>query len=400
MNRRLRAPEKGHPEIPTGMEIVQRVRQLRGEGRSVIDFMTRPDAPTRAKEAADRMLRSRESCFYADTRGWPALRCAIARKLERENGISADPDTEILVTSGAMGALSSTLLALVGPGDEVLVEDPCFHAFLPKIAIAGGTCVRMPQRTERGFRMDLDRLRECVSERTRLLFLCNPDNPTGRICTRQELEAVAEAAATFDFHVLVDEAYEKFTYDGRVHQSLASIVDDSTRIITVQSASKTFHMHGWRVGWIAAEPCVLGTIAATHASLVTCPATFAQAGVAAALEDGLGEGDVPIPEMLRRYQERRDAMVRGLNAIEGVQCAEPEGAYFVFPDFSAFGMSSVALSRRMLEAGGVSSTPGSAFGPNGEHCLRLNFNAPISELEEGLSRIGNVVSGLPARKSE
>lgn len=388
------APRMQELGIGASMRTAGRVIELRRQGKPVIDFMSRPDAPARTKEAALAMLRSPANAAYTDTRGLPSLRLAIADKLRRENSLDADPERNIVVTAGAMGGLSAALLALVGPGDDVLIDDPCFLGFEPKIRIADGNIVRVPLAKEDGFRFDIEMLRDRVTPRTKLLILCTPDNPTGMVRTRVELQAIAEIAEEYDFHVLVDEAYEQFVYDGREHVSMASLDGLGRRIITIQSVSKTYHMHGWRVGWVVAHEAVAEAILAAHCQLVTCPASFAQAGVIAALEDGLGEGDVPIPDMISGYQRKRDVMVSGLNAIAGVQCAKPQGAYFAFPDFSHYRMSSETMASHLLETAMVASTPGSAFGPGGEGHLRLNCNSPVEEIEEGLSRIAHTLSGL------
>jgi aspartate aminotransferase len=394
MNELSIAPRMQELDVSAGLGIVKKVRALRQQGKTIIDFMSRPNSPTRAKSAVESMLHSQANCFYTDIRGWLPLRQTIATKLQRENNIVADPHTQIIVTAGAMGALSASLLALVGPGDDVIVDDPCFHAFGSKVTMAGGTVVRVPLRKENGFRFDIDALRGHISPRTKLLFLCNPDNPTGMVRTREELETVAQLAEEFNFHVLVDEAYEHFVFDGLKHISMASLAPDNAKIITVQSASKTYHMHGWRVGWVVAHEAVLNAILTAHATLTTCPNSFAQAGVIAAIEDGLGEGDVPIPEMVSQYAQKRDLMVAGMNAMSGVSCPTPAGAYFVFPDFSALGVPSVDLCHHLLDVGGVSSTPGSAFGPNGEFHLRLNYNSPVAELEQGLAKMADALKQL------
>ena len=380
--------------VSASMGIAIKARELRQQGKVIIDFNNRPDAPTRAKDAALAMLRSPANAAYTEPRGLPALRRAIAAKLRKENAIDADPDTNILVTAGAMGGLSAILLAYVGPGDHVLVGDPCFHAFHSKVRIAGGTTVGVPLLNDDGFGFSIDVLRERVTPKTKLLFLCNPDNPTGLVLTRSELQAIVEVANEFDFYVLIDEAYEHFVYDGREHVSMASLGGSTERVITVQAVSKTYHMHGWRVGWVVADGKVLEPIVTAHSALLTCPTSFAQAGVVAALEDSLGEGDIPIPELVGLYQEKRDAMVGGMRGIPGVRCPQPQGAYFVFPDFSDYGMSSGDMCTYLLEVGLVSSTPGAAFGPVGEGHLRININSPRAEIEQGVAQIAEALSKL------
>jgi aspartate/methionine/tyrosine aminotransferase len=363
----------------------------------IVNFGTRGDSPKVAKQAAIAMLESAAASSYTDVRGLLALRQAIARKLQRENEIQADPQTDIVVTTGGIEGLVSTLLALVDRGDEVLIDDPGWLGLESMVRIAGATPVRVPLVKNKGFRFSIDALRAKVTPRTKLLILCNPDNPTGRVRERSELEAIAEAAEAFNFFVLVDEAYENFIYEGRRHISLAALGDIRRRTITIQTVSKLHNMFGWRVGWVVADKAIIEPILAVHSCSVACPTSFAQAGAAAALEGGRGEGNEPVAEIVSRYERQRDAMVRALNAIPGVKCDSPQGAYFTFPDIKNFGMPSANLSSYLLETGHIATTPGSAFGPAGEGHLRLVFNAPAKEIEQGVAQLGMALSKLASR---
>ena len=380
--------------VPVSLEIMSRVQALRRQGVEIVDFKSRGDTPQCAKDAAIAMLNTGAAASYTDVRGLAELRQAIGQKLLAQNDITADPETEIVVSVGGMEAIFSTILALVDNGDEVLISDPCWLGFEPMVRIAGGTPVRIALVSDDGFRFTFDALRERVTARTKLLIVCNPDNPTGAVRRRAELEAIAAAAQEFDFFVLVDEAYEHFVYDDRRHTSLASLGNIRERTITVQTVSKIYNMFGWRVGWIVGNARVMKPILAVHSSSVSCPTSFAQAGAAAVLKDALGEGDVPIAEIVRTYEKRRDAMVRALNGIPGVTCGTPEGAYFVFPDFKSCGMPSSELCMHLLEAGRVASTPGSAFGAAGEGHLRLVFNAPVEDIERGVAQIADSLAKL------
>ena len=233
----------------------------------------------------------------------------------------------------------------------MLLDDPGFHCFAPMVRIVGAVPVPVPLLGDAGFRFSIEALRERVTSRTRLLLLCNPDNPTGRVRDRAELEAIAEAADEFDFLIMADEAYEHFTYDGRRHISMGALGDVGRRVITVQTVSKVYNMSGWRVGWVVANEEILKPILAVHSYGVCCPTSFAQAGAAAVLEESLGEGDLPITDLVHNYEKQRDAMVQTLNSIPGVKCATPEGGYCIFPDFNAFGMPSMELSTYLLETG-------------------------------------------------
>lgn len=386
-----------HVTVPSSLAIISRVLAMRQQGIRVINFNTRGGTPQRAKQAAIAMLESGAAASYTDVRGLLALRQAIAGKLLRENAIQANPESEILVTMGGMAGLFATLLALVDPGDEVVVTEPSWLAFEPMVSIAGGTMVRVPLSESQGFAFGIDEFRKRISSRTKLLILCNPDNPTGKVYARSELEAIAALAKELDLLVIVDEAYESFVYDGLRHVSTATLEGMKSRTITVHTVSKIHNMFGWRIGWVVADARIIEPILAVHACAVSCPTSFAQAGAVAVLDGSSGEGDQPVAEIVRCYQEQRDAMVKALRAIPGVTCAVPQGAYFMFPKFPNVGMSSAELSSHLLEAGHVATTPGSAFGLAGEGHLRLVFNAPVPEIEQGVGQIADALARLNRR---
>ena len=379
---------------PASLALMNRVSELRQQGIHVFDFRERGDTPASAKDAAIEMLRSTDAASYTDVRGLAELREAVADKLLRVNHVRADPETEIMVSAGGMAGLFSTLLALTDVGDEVLISNPCWLGLEPMVRIAHGTPVRFPLVRTSGFAFDIEAMRERVTPRTRVLVLCNPDNPTGIVLGRPELEAIAETALESNLHVVVDEAYEHFVYDGREHVSLASLGDVRNRVITVQTTSKFYNMFGWRIGWVVADACIMQSILAVHSHAVSCPTSFAQAGAAAVLRESLGEGGVPVAELVATYQRRRNAMVEGLSGVPGVRCATPDGAYFTFPGFEHYGVPSTELCMYLLERGHVATTPGSVFGPAGEHHLRLVYNAPVEQIEEGVAQIADALSRI------
>ena len=386
--------------VPASLRVMNRVRELGQQGIRVVDFRERGDTPASAKNAAIEMLRGTSAASYTDVRGLVDLREAVAEKLLRQNHVRADPETEIMVSAGGMEGLFSTLLALVDPGDEVLMSDPCWLGLEPMVRIAHGTPVRFPLVRDDGFAFDIDALRDRVTARTRVLVLCNPDNPTGIVLDAEDLEAIAETAREHDLFVVVDEAYEHFVYDGRGHVSLASLGDIRDRTITVQTTSKFFNMFGWRIGWVVADAKVMRSILAVHSHSVSCPTSFAQAGAAAVLGESLGEGGVPFAELVAMYERRRDAMVRALNGIPGVRCATPDGAYFTFPGFEHYGMPSTELCMHLLESAHVATTAGSVFGPAGERHLRLVYNAPVEQIEEGVARIAESLPGVEPQSAD
>lgn len=379
---------------PASHRVIARVRALRAQGVDVIDFGQQGATPDIAKQAAASVIQSAEGSAYTDTRGRPGLRLVIAEKLARENGIAADPDSEIVVTLGAKEAILASMLALVGSGDEVVIEDPAYVGFEPLIRLVGGVPVRIPLHAEDGFRFPVEKLQSYLTQKTRLLLLCNPHNPGGHCHSVQELAAIAEIAKRADINVLVDEAYEHFVYDGARHVSLASLDGMFDRTITVQTVSKVYNMAGWRVGWASAAAPLMAKIAMVHAHAVTCPTSFAQAGAEAVIRDGIGEGNDPIAEIVQRYSAQRDAMVDRLRAVPGVTCTRPHGAFFVFPDLSAFGMSSVDICEYLLDQARVSAVPGSAFGPQGEGHVRLVFKSDVDVIKQGIARLAGALAKL------
>lgn len=381
--------------FPASQLILRRVRELRQQGVGVINFGSKGDSPRRAKAEAIRMLESDAAANYTDARGTIELRQAIAAKLARDNGIEADPELNILVSLGGMEAIFLSIIALIDGGDEVLVDDPGWMNFEPMIRIAGGTPVPVPLSLEDEFRFSIERLRQRITRRSKLLILCNPNNPTGRVLDRSELEAIARLAIEFNLVVLADEAYENFTYDGRSHFSIATIDGMGERTITIQTVSKIYNMFGWRIGWLVAKREIIDRLLSLHTRIVGCPTSFAQAGAAAVIGDTLAQGDLPIPRIVANYEEQRNAMVERLTSILGVYCCKPQGAYFAFPCIKAFGMSSVAMATYLLEEAKVATTPGSAFGALGEGHLRLLFNSPVAEIEQGVARIAQALAKLP-----
>lgn len=376
------------------LAIIAEVKELRRTGVDVVDFGQQGHTPSIAREAAAIVMNDAEGSFYSDSRGLPGLRQIIADKLLAENGFVANPDTDIIVTVGAKQGVSTALLALVDRGDEVLLDDPGWISFAPMIQIAGATPVVVPLAEEKGFRTTTESFRQRITPKTKLLILSNPHNPTGRCLNRDELTEIAALAQEFDLRVLMDEAYEHFVYDNNKLVSMASIPGMFERTITAQTVSKIYNMAGWRVGWIAASAGVINQMLSIHTHLVTCPTTFAQAGVKAAIAAGIGEGDLALSDIVANYEDQRNAMVNGLRNIDGVSCFMPEGAFFAFPNIRKFGMTSIDMSRYLLDQARVATIPGSAFGNAGEGHLRVVFKSGVAEIERGLECIAEALSRL------
>lgn len=378
----------------TSMASMRKIRALRQSDIKVYDFGSKFDTPEHVKAAAMGYLQTSAASLYADSRGLPEFRAAIARKLLRENALSVDPETEITVTPGGKQGILTTLLALVDAGDEVLVEDPGWFAFEPMVRISGAKPVPLPLRDTDGFRFSMEDLRKRINRRTRMLILCNPHNPTGRVLERADLEAIAGVVIAHDLLVLMDEAYEHFLFDGITHTSIASLEGMRSRTITIQTASKTFNMFGWRVGWIVAPAQISEKIQLITSHSFSCVTSFAQAGAAAALDGNIAQGKYTIAELVKNHGQQRDAFMAGLKEIRGVSCVVPRGAYFAFPKFKGFRESSQEMCDRLLLDARISGQPGSAFGRRGENHIRFVFNAPVSEIAEGLQKLHQFLNSI------
>tara|TARA_B100000780_G_scaffold260356_1_gene212008 strand:- start:6692 stop:7897 length:1206 start_codon:yes stop_codon:yes gene_type:complete len=376
------------------LSIIAEVKELRRTGVDVVDFGQQGNTPTIARVAAGIVINDAEGSFYSNSRGLPILRQEIADKLSTENGFEADPDTNIIITVGAKQGILTALLALIDRDDEVLLDDPGWISFAPMVQITGATPIAVPLVEENSFRSTTESFRQRITARTKLIILCNPHNPTGRCLSREELSEIATLAQEFDLFVLMDEAYEHFSYDNKKFVSMASLPGMAERTITAQTVSKIYNMAGWRVGWVVANRNVIDRMLAIHTHLVSCPTTFAQAGVAAVISAGIGEGDLPLGEIVANYETQRNSMVNGLRNIDGLSCFMPEGAFFAFPNIKKFGKNSVDMSRYLLDQARVSTIPGSAFGEGGEGHVRVVFKTNVKEIERGLHRIAEALSKL------
>lgn len=370
----------------SSLAAIRRNRALREQGVKIHDFASKADTPDHVKQAAIDYINSPTASLYADTRGIPELRASVARKLKAENGLTVDPETEVTVCAGGKQGILATLLALAEDGDEVLLEDPGWLSFEPMVRISGAKPVPVPLIEKNGFRFDLDALTKRITKKTRLLLLCNPHNPTGRVLDHAELTAIAEVAAERDLLVLLDEAYENFVFDGRRHVSFAALPGMAERTITVQTASKIYNMFGWRVGWIAAPAEISARIQLVTSHSITCVTSFAQAGAAAALDRPVAMGGLPMAELVANYQSQRNALMAGFREA-GIPCQVPQGAYFAFPNIKKFGLSSQACADALFDQVKISTTPGSVFGKRGEGHLRFVFNAPLPDIEAGVAQL-------------
>lgn len=339
------------------------------------------DTPGHVKAAAKDALDAGH-VKYTSSLGIPALREAIARRLKAQHGLSADPEREIVVTCGANEALSAAITALVDPGDEVILPDPAWPHYEYCLRMAGATPVYCRLDEARGFEMDPDEVARCWSDRTRMVVINSPQNPTGAVMSAEAIAAIARLAHARGAWLLSDEAYDRLIYEGR-HVSPGAIEEVREAVITVGCLSKTYAMTGWRMGYACGPAAAIDAINRVHLYTVSCPVSFAQYGAVAALDGDQGCVD----EMLAAYRRRRDLMLSLLADLPGVRVGRPAGAFYVFPNVAALGRPSREIALHLVRAHGVGAVHGSSFGPAGEGYLRLAYACSEEDIREGIDRM-------------
>ncbi|RMF91698.1 MAG: pyridoxal phosphate-dependent aminotransferase [Methanobacteriota archaeon] len=360
---------------------IRRIFEL-AKGEDVINLgLGEPDfpIPEESKEAVARALEE-DLTHYTPSMGLHRLREQIAGKL-KGNGISSAPE-EILVTSGASEALEIALLALLDPGDEVLIPDPGFVSYAPLTRIAGGTPVPFDVREEENFEPGPEAIRERITKRTKAIIINSPGNPTGAVSSKKDVKEIAGIAEEYRLPVISDEVYDEIIYEG-AHHSIGAYTDLA---ITVNSFSKTYAMTGLRLGYVHARREIVEGMLKCHQYVQASTCSLSQAAATAALEKAKGYTE----KMTRVLKKRRDLILKLLGDIEGVNCVRPKGAFYVFPNFSAYG-SSKDLAMTILKEARVVVTPGTAFGAGGEGHLRLSYATSEEKIEEGLKRIKDLL---------
>lgn len=321
---------------------------------------------------------------YVSSPGMSVLREAVAEKLNRENGFRVKPEN-VVITFGANQALFSALQVTLNPGDEVLVPNPCFANYFGYITMAQAVAVPVPTYEEDCFHVKAANLEKFITDRTKLIMINSPCNPTGSVTPREDLEEIAELAKEHDLIIVSDEPYEKILFDQNEHFSIATLPGMFERTITANSFSKTYAMTGWRIGYGVAEE---ETVKAMTRVLASSTSNVTAAVQLAAVE-ALRGSQTCVAEMNAEYLKRRDILVKGLNEIKGISCIVPEGAFYAFPNIKETGMTSQEAAIRLLEEAQVVTTPGSAFGPAGEGYLRFSFAASEEDIREALLRVKN-----------
>jgi aminotransferase len=341
--------------------------------------------PEHIREAAIRAIKDGRTGGYSETAGLPKLREEIARKLGRDNGIQAEP-SEIIVTVGAIEGLSAAVMACIDPGDEVILPSPTYSTHVRQVIIASGTPVFAPTVEEKGFQLDIDRIRNSITEKTKAILYCSPSNPTGTVFPEEDLRALGEIALENDLVVITDEAYEYFVFDDHRHFSIASIPEVRKNVVSCFTFTKTYAMTGWRIGYLHADKSLVPQIAKAHIPFAICAPVASQFAALAALQ---GPPDA-VDEFRAHYNRTRDLMCRRLDGLPEVfDYQKPGGSYLMFPRILREDgrKDSMTFCKKLLREARVSTTPGVAFGPTGEGHLRMSFCVPEEMIDKAFDRM-------------
>ena len=371
--------------------MMEKATQMQKNGEDVIHMeIGRPDfdTPEIIKQAANTAL-ANGNVFYTSNYGTPELRQAIADKLKRDNGIDYKAE-EILVTIGVGEGTYAAVAAFTEPGDEILVPDPVWLNYIHVPHFFGAVPVSYKLREENDYQIDLNEIEGLITPKTRMLVINTPGNPTGVVQSRETLEKLADIAKKHDLIVVSDEIYEKLVYDGARHVSIAALPGMKERTITLNGFSKCYSMTGWRLGYAAAPLEFIKAMVRVHAYINTCAPSFVQEAGITALE----KAEPDVQEMVKEYQRRRDYAVSAINAIDGLSCKTPGGAFYIFVNIKSLGRTSAEMADYLLDHAKIAAVPGSAFGPQGEGYIRLSYACSYERIVEAMERLKKAVADL------
>ncbi|SDO10012.1 aminotransferase [Alkalicoccus daliensis] len=343
--------------------------------------------PWNVREASIHSL-ERGMTSYTANAGLIELREAIASYMSSRFGVTYDPGDEVIVTVGASEGIDIALRSVVDPGDEVLVVEPCFVSYAPLVSLAGGKAVSVPTKMENDFQVHVDDIKERITPNTRAIMISFPNNPTGAVMGKEELEAFAQVVIEHDLVVLSDEIYAELSYD-KDHVSTPSIEGMWERTILISGFSKSFAMTGWRVGYVCAPAAYAKSMLKIHQYAMMCASTMAQYAALEAMENG----QVEMGEMIASYRQRRNYFVKSLREA-GLSCHTPGGAFYAFPSIRETGLSSEEFAEKLLIEQRVAVVPGHVFGEGGEGHIRCSYAASMSQLEEAVERIAAFVKNF------
>ncbi len=327
--------------------------------------------------------------FYTSNAGLKELKLEIHHYLKRRCDVIYDPDTEILVTVGGSEAIDIAMRAMLNPGDEVLIPQPSYVSYVPCALLAGGVPVIIKLEEKDRFRLTPEKLEEKITPKTKLLVLPFPNNPTGAIMEREDLEKIAELVEKYDLFVLSDEIYSELTYGVDRHVSIASLPGMKERTVLINGFSKSYAMTGWRLGYACAPGLILKQMLKIHQYAIMCAPTTSQY----AAVDALRAGDEDVQHMRESYDQRRRYLMHALAEMR-LDCFEPQGAFYMFPSIKRFGMTSDEFATRLLQEEKVAVVPGTAFGDSGEGYLRISYAYSLKSLKEALGRIERFINRL------
>lgn len=347
------------------------------------DFVT----PWHIREAAIESIEKGRT-YYTSNAGLTPLREEICKYMERRFSLSYNPQNEILVTVGGSEAIDLAIRATVAKGDEVIIPEPCFVCYAPIVTLAGGTPIALPLKNENNFKLTAEELKSKITDKTKMLVLAFPNNPTGAVMTREDLEPIAKLLRGTNILVLSDEIYAELTF-GRKHCSIASMNGMHERTIIASGFSKAYAMTGWRMGYTLAPAPITEQMYKIHQYAIMCSPTTSQFAAVEALKNG----DDDIEYMRNEYDRRRRLILDGFKSI-GLDCFEPEGAFYAFPYIGKFGMTSDEFCTRLLNEKRVAIVPGTAFGESGEGFARISYAYSVNHITTAIQKIGEFIKTL------
>ena len=365
-------------------ELVQKSEGIVSLGVGEPNFPT----PEALKNDAIQAIRSDHSC-YTSNYGMPELRERIAKKLKEVNGVDRSPEDEILITVGVSEALDLAIRAILDPGDEVIIPDPSYVSYKPNVWFAYGEPVAVPTTEENEFRVQSEDIEKKITGKTKAIIIPSPNNPTGSIMRKKDLEDVADIVLEHDLIAISDEIYEELIYDGEKHYSIGSFNGMEDRTITLNGFSKAYAFTGWRLGYAAGNSEIIEAMMKIHQYTIMCAPTVSQYAALNAFEQ-----EEPVREMVKEYDARRKLLVKGLNDLPGISCIMPKGAFYTFPNIKETGLGSEDFAERLLKEGGVAVVPGNTFGEAGEGHVRCAYCVSREAISEALERMDGFMQSL------
>ena len=373
--------------------VMEKANAMQAAGENIVHLeIGRPDfdTPEKIKKAAEESLKAGH-VFYTSNYGTPALRAAIA-EWENENNGAHYEAANVMVTIGVSEATWCAMDAYLEEGDEVLVPNPVWLNYIHVPTALGAKPVTYSLKEENDYQIDFEELESKITERTKMIVVVDPSNPTGGVFSKETMERLAQICVKYDLIAISDEIYEQLLYDGEKHTSLATLPGMAERTIKLGGFSKAYSMTGWRIGYLCASKEIISAVVRVHQYTVTCASSFVQDASVTALKECAEDVEI----MRQEYQKRKDYLVKELNSIEGISTNHPTGAFYIFVNIKSLGKTSMEMAEYLLEHAKIALVPGSAFGSEGEGYLRISYATSMEQLQEACSRIRKAVEELRA----